>query len=130
MYPLAAILALEFETLFKDPVFHDLAVANVQWVAGLNSGWSTGKDAPWQAYSLVEGIGHRSWKGWSGIKGSTINGFSASPQFKIQPADAAHDKPAYFDNEDYIAHSLPFLSAAGRLEQRRFGATRVAPVHR
>ena len=119
MYSLAAILALEFEKLFKDPEFHDLAVANVQWVAGLNCGWRKEKDDPWLAYSLVEGIGHRSWKGWSGIKGSTINGFSASPQFKIQPADAAKDKPAYFDDEDYIAHSLPFLSATARLEQRR-----------
>jgi hypothetical protein len=119
MYSLAAILALEFENLFKDPVFHDLAVANVQWVAGLNCGWRTEKDDPWLAYSLVEGIGHRSWKGWSGIKGSTINGFSASPQFKIQPADAVSDKPAHFDDEDYIAHSLPFLAASARLESRR-----------
>jgi hypothetical protein len=128
MYPLAAILAIEFESLFEDPVFHDHAVANVQWVAGLNSGWSKEKDGPILAYSMVEGIGHRSWKGWSGIKGSTINGFSASPQFKIQPAAAANDKPAYFDNEDYIAHSLPFLSATGRLEQRRRDATPIAPA--
>jgi hypothetical protein len=119
LYSLAAILALEFERLFQDPAFHALAVANVQWVAGLNCGWSKTPGEPWLAYSLVEGIGHRSWKGWSGIKGSTINGFSASPQFKIQPADAAKDKPAYFDNEDYIAHGLPFLNATARLEYRR-----------
>lgn len=122
MYSLAAILALEFEHLFKEPVFHDLAVANVQWVAGLNCGWSKERGGPILAYSMVEGIGHRSWKGWSGIKGSTINGFSASPQFKIHAVDAAKDQPAFFDNEDYIAHSLPLLSACARLESlRRMG---------
>lgn len=113
----AAIIFARTSRLLKET---DPAVAKdyLARVAGLNSGWSKEEGDPWLSYSLVEGIGYRSWKGWSGIKGSAINGFSASPQFRIQPASAASNKPAYCDNEEYIAHSHPFLSTTAQLEQR------------
>ena len=56
---------------------------------------------------------------WTKIPGSVCNGFSPSKQFRIAPAAASTDRPSHFDDEAYIAHSVPFLAAVARLEEYR-----------
>ncbi|MBN1436532.1 MAG: glycoside hydrolase family 9 protein [Sedimentisphaerales bacterium] len=120
IYAFAAILALEFANIFDDSQFVDIAVGNLQWIAGLNCGQAD--NCAYVPISMIKGIGHRYYsdKGWNGeIKGAICNGFSASPQFTICPITMAEDKPMYLDNEAYIAHSLPYLAALARLSCHR-----------
>jgi hypothetical protein len=135
IYAFAASLALEFRRLFNDKRLRDIAVANIQWIAGLNCGRyeresgdetgdgsdtsGDGSDERYLPVSMIYGIGARFRGSWSKIPGSVCNGFSASPQFKISPIDAKSDIPMYFDDEAYIAHSLPFLAAITRLSVYR-----------
>lgn len=119
IYAFNASLALELGELFDDPQFREIAVGNLQWIAGLNCGKREGQPAKYLPVSMISGIGARTRGSWSEIPGSICNGFSASRQFKIAPALAMTDKPTYFDDEDYIAHSLPYLAALARLEAYR-----------
>jgi hypothetical protein len=120
MYAFAASLALELGRVFPDARFREVAVANVQWIAGLNCGLVGEDDASrYRSFSMVAGIGHRFRGSWTKIPGSVCNGFSASKQFRIAPASAAADRPAFLDDEAYIAHSLPFLAAVARLKEYR-----------
>lgn len=129
IYAFTASLALELERIFGDRRLRDIAVANVQWIAGSNCGLA--ETAPegsvehpnadhdearnYVPVSMIYGIGERSRGSWSKIPGSVCNGFSASRQFTISPITTAEDIPEYFDDEAYIAHSLPFLAAVARL---------------
>lgn len=119
MYAFTASMALELGELFNDSQFRDIAVGNLQWIAGLNSGKLEGEPAKYVPVSMIYGIGARSRGSWSKIPGSVCNGFSASKQFKIDPISATTDKPEFFDDEAYIAHSLPYLAALARLEADR-----------
>lgn len=119
IYAFTASLALELGQLFDDPELRQIAVGNLQWIAGLNCGLSETKPANYLPVSMIYGVGNRSRGSWSKIPGSVCNGFSASPQFKIVPITAATDKPRYFDDEAYIAHSLPYLAAVARLRAYR-----------
>lgn len=116
IYAFTASLALELGRLFDDPRLCDIAVGNIQWIAGLNCGKAEGKPAQYRPVSMIYGIGNRYRGSWSKIPGSVCNGFSASRQFRIAPITADRDKPVHFDDEAYIAHSLPFLAALARLE--------------
>ncbi|TKG91555.1 hypothetical protein EYV94_21250 [Puteibacter caeruleilacunae] len=117
IYSFAATLALVFEKFFKDDQFRSIAVGNIQWIAGLNCGLKE-KDSPgYLSYSMISGIGNRYRGSWTNIAGSICNGFSASPQFKITEPSLAKDLPVYFDDEDYIAHTFPFLSALIRFQK-------------
>ncbi|TKG96326.1 hypothetical protein EYV94_03465 [Puteibacter caeruleilacunae] len=117
LYSFAAILGLEFEKYFNDSQFHEIAMGNLQWITGLNCGWKNKGSKGFKSYSMIAGVGHRTKGSWTGIPGTICNGFSASRQFRIQPIDQKHDLPVYFDDEGYIAHSLPFVGALVRLIQ-------------
>jgi hypothetical protein len=64
---------------------------------------------------MISGVGKRYRGSWTKIAGSICNGFSASRQFQVEPPRVISDRPTYFDDEAYIAHSLPFLGALARL---------------
>jgi hypothetical protein len=119
MYAFTATMALELEKIFNDPQLREIAVANIQWIAGLNCGKPEGEPERYLPVSMIYGIGARFRGSWSKIAGSVCNGFSASQQFRIATITAAEDKPIYFDDEAYIAHSLPYLAALTRLEAYR-----------
>ncbi len=117
-YAFAASLALELERQLDDPRFREVAVGNLQWIAGLNTGLleeTADGDRRYLPVGMIAGVGHRSRGSWSGIPGTICNGFSASEQFRIRPPRAADDRPVYFDDEGYVAHSLPYLAALARL---------------
>lgn len=126
MYAFTASIALELYGLFDDKQFRDIAVGNIQWIAGLNCGKREGEPPKYRPVSMIYGIGARSRGSWSKIPGSVCNGFSASQQFKITSISAMDDKPAFFDDEAYIAHSLPYLAALARLEAYRDQRTNAA----
>lgn len=119
IYAFTASLALELDGLFNDRRLREIAVGNLQWIAGLNCGKPEGKPAKHLPVSMIYGIGARSRGSWSKIPGSVCNGFSASRQFRIAAITQQNDRPAFFDDEAYIAHSLPFLAALARLEAGR-----------
>jgi hypothetical protein len=114
MYAFAASLALEFQKHFQDVRFTEIAIGNIQWIAGLNCGWQQEASEPYQSISMIVGIGNRKVTSWTNIPGTVINGFSASEQFKIFPPSLEKDLPFYLDDEGYIAHSLPYLAALAK----------------
>jgi len=114
MYAFAASLALEFYNFFQDNRFIEIAIGNIQWIAGLNCGLVPEGSDHYNSISMIAGIGNRIVKSWTNIPGTIINGFSASKQFKISPPSLEKDLPVYMDDEGYIAHSLPYLAALAR----------------
>ncbi len=118
MYGYAATLALEFERFFQDPQFREIATGNLQWVAGLNCGLLDEEKRRYVPVSMISGIGARFRGSWTKIPGSICNGFSASRQFHMEPAKASTDKPAHFDTEAGLHHTMPFAGALARLYGR------------
>jgi len=116
IYPFAAILALEFQRFFNDEQFREIAVGNLQWIAGLNCGIPNEDTSKYLSVSMISGIGSRFRGSWTNIPGSVCNGFSAGKQFRINPPSAKDDLPLYFNDEDYIAHTIPFIAALVRFE--------------
>ena len=116
IYALAASLALEFQKFFNDDQFRPIAVGNIQWIAGLNVGLKDEETSKFLPVSMISGIGTRYSGSWTEIPGSICNGFSAGKQFRIAPALAENDVPVYFNDEDYIAHTIPYLAALARLK--------------
>lgn len=130
VYGLAASLALTFERLFEDASFREIAVGNLQWIAGLNAGltaqcvraavlWST--DLPEGVaipHSMIQGIGNRTAGCWKTIRGSIANGFGCGQQFQldVQPT-RANDGPFALHDEDWITHGGGWLSGISRLAQ-------------
>ena len=119
IYAFIASLAIEINQIIDEPKLRKIAVANIQWICGLNCGIVEEGSENYLPISMVHGIGNRYRGSWSKIIGSICNGFSSSPQFKIIPSDAKSDRPVYLDDEAYIAHSLPFLAALSRLKAYR-----------
>ncbi len=114
IYAFAASLALDFQKYFQDDRFTDIAIGNIQWIAGLNCGLKQEGSDHYNSISMIAGIGSRTVESWTNIPGTIINGFSASKQFKIYPPSLKKDLPVYLDDEGYIAHSLPYLAALAR----------------
>ncbi len=127
-YGLAAALALELEKFFSDKSFHEIAIGNLQWIAGLNAGLTreslvasviTSMDIPAQTalpVSMICGVGSR-WAGtWLNTRGVICNGFSTGHQFKfdVEPKKE-NDGPFTFTDEDWIPHSAGWLSGTSRL---------------
>jgi hypothetical protein len=127
-YAYSAAVALELERLLGDPRLREIAVANLQWIVGLNAGitaeslagcerWSDsiplGVALP---YSMMYGVGARSAGTWTNIRGTICNGFDVDEQFKfVVPPSAATDAPRYFTDEDWISHNGAWLQALVRL---------------
>lgn len=132
-YALAAILALQLGRVTQDSALRDICVGNLQWIAGLNAGLHadmfsscirfapTIPEAEVLPYSMIEGIGARSVKGWSELPGSIVNGFSVNPQFTLSvPATKENDGPHQFTDEDWIPHGAAWAAALGYLRQHQF----------
>lgn len=127
-YAYTAAQTLELAAFLDDPALRDIAVANLQWILGLNAGitapslagcerWSD--DIPEGValpYSMMYGVGNRSAGTWTNIRGTICNGFNVDQQFKfVAPTDAAHDGPHLFTDEDWISHNGAWLQALVRL---------------
>jgi hypothetical protein len=132
-YGFAAGLATELEMALNDAHFRQIAVGNLQWIAGLHAGITAESLAgclKWKAeippgqavsYSQIWGVGRRYAGGWNQIPGTICNGFAANPQFQFTvPPTAANDAPGMFTDEDWIPHAAGWISGLARLRQRRF----------
>lgn len=130
-YALAAVLALEFERVFADPAFSDVAVGNMQWIAGLNAGLTQESLGGCHMFStdlepgialpvsMIHGIGARDAGCWLNIRGAITNGFSAGDQFHFDVAPRKeNDAPSTMTDEDWITHAGGWLSALARLRSR------------
>jgi hypothetical protein len=118
IYGYAAALAVQFEYFFNDHQFREIAVGNLQWMAGLNSGMTADSfegSLMWQEripegeaipYSMMHGIGRNAIKTWSQITGSIGNGYCTNRQFhmELEPT-VEHDIPLRYSDEDWIPHA-------------------------
>ena len=129
-YGYAAALAVRFETFFSDSAFRPIAVGNLQWIAGLNSGMTAESFEgcvmwretlpPGQAipHSMIHGIGRNSVKAWSEIPGSIGNGFCTNRQFHLEVEPTVeNDGPWRYADEDWIPHAGGFISGLVHLRQ-------------
>jgi hypothetical protein len=129
-----ASLALRLEGFTGDRRFREIAVGNLQWIAGLHAGITPGcfRDnfTLWKEsipeglalpYSQIVGIGGQSVGSWTGIRGTIVNGFSTNPQFQlvVKPTREA-DGPWKFTDEDWIPHGAGWISALTHLRERVF----------
>lgn len=128
-YGYSAALALELADLFNEPLLKDIAYANLQWMAGLNSGITSENikqgcvvfstdipDGVAVPASMICGIGKR-WAGtWFQTRGVICNGFSTGEQFKhdVEPKKE-NDGPFSLTDEDWIPHSAGWLTGLMRL---------------
>lgn len=133
----ASTLASRLEGFTRDGEFRKIAVGNIQWIAGLNSGitndcfkgcWVWREDVPEGAavpYSQICGIGRKSVGCWTDIKGTIPNGFNVNPQFSLEvPPTMENDGPWLYTDEDWIPHAAGWVSALTELrERRRFSIT-------
>ncbi|ANE45748.1 hypothetical protein SY83_04920 [Paenibacillus swuensis] len=129
----AATLAVRLEMNLGDVRFREIAVGNVQWIAGLNAGLTSesfGSCVRWKddiepglavPYSQIYGVGRRYTGVWADIKGSIPNGFSVNPQFRLEvkPSQAT-DGPHQFTDEDWIPHGAGWVSAVTYLRYVKF----------
>lgn len=132
----AATLALRLEAFTGDRRFRDIAVGNLQWIAGLHAGITAGcfreNFTLWKGsvpegaavpYSQVVGIGTRSVGSWTGIRGTIVNGFSTNHQFQIAVKPCREeDGPWKYTDEDWIPHGAGWVSALAHLREREFFA--------
>jgi len=132
-YGFAAALAgfLGFVVGGKD--LRAIAVANLQWVAGLNAGVTSQSFTSSLKYkpsvpegqalpvSMIHGVGTNSAGCWTGIRGTIMNGFSNNPQFQhaVKP-QAATDGPHHFTDEDWIPHSGGWIAGLAWLRESQF----------
>jgi hypothetical protein len=129
-YGYAAALAVQFETFFGDRQFREVAIGNLQWIAGLNSGMTSASfegSVMWREtiaegeavpYSLIHGIGRNSVKTWSQIPGSIGNGFCTNRQFHMEVEPTVdNDTPLRYADEDWIPHAGGWVSGLTYLRQ-------------
>lgn len=132
-YAWNALLATHLERVCENDELRDIAVSNLQWIAGLNVGLTAdmfdssfrfhveipeGEAVP---YSHIDGIGTRHVEAWSHIKGSVLNGISVNPQFTQDiPSTKENDFPAQFTDEDWIPHGAAWIGALSHLHATRF----------
>ncbi len=130
-YGWIAAVALELQDHLDLPELRDLAVANLQWVAGLNAGHTQEALEPAlmamqlerelprgeaRPYSMIHGVGQQSLGSWMNLRGSVSNGFCVGEQFQWDvPATAANDGPFSYADEDWIPHALGFVAGVCRL---------------
>lgn len=127
-YGYFASMAVRMGDFLKLPELYDLAIANMQWICGLNAGITAEAMAGavvWREtipagvalpYSQIIGVGHRSVGGWTDIRGTIVNGFSTNPPFTLQVKPSQeNDGPWLFTEEDWIPHAGGFLSAVAAI---------------
>ncbi len=110
------ILALA--DFLNDSSLHRLAEANVHFYTGLNPGIPQEKGGGWKAATLINKVGPSFYNtGGEGIKGGVINGFKAGQNWVLAPVSQVQDAPDIAGGqEDWVAHSHPYVGAAARLE--------------
>lgn len=129
-YGYAAALACQLQSFLGEPAFRDIAVGNLQWIAGLNSGITRESfegSVMWQEdlpegvavpYSQIEGIGRRAVRTWSRIPGSIGNGFCTNRQFQLQVEPTVeNDGPWRYSDEDWVPHAGGWVSGLVHLRQ-------------
>ena len=135
-YGFAAALASQLHFVIGGDELRDIAVNNLQWIAGLNAGVTSDsfssclkykEDIPpgvAKAVSMIHGVGNQFAGCWTGIKGTIMNGFSNNPQFEhsITPS-AANDGPRHFTDEDWIPHSGGWIAGLAWLREVAFFKT-------
>lgn len=122
-YGYAAALAVQLELFCGDNAFRNIAVGNLQWVAGLNAGLTEESfegSVMWRdqipagaavPYSFIHGIGTKSVKTWSQIPGSIGNGLCTNRQFQMEVEPTVeNDIPLRYSDEDWIPHAGGFIS--------------------
>jgi hypothetical protein len=130
MYGQIAAVFLEMGAFLNDNEYQNLAVRNLEFVAGLNPGFPASyTETQWNAISLIKGVGVKSFGGATGLhaipNGSGMNGFSATPQFdsKLTPYDIP-DAPkgilkpdgSFYFNEDYLPSSHGYARGVAFLD--------------
>jgi hypothetical protein len=117
-YGYAAGLAAQLEQFFGDCQFREIAIGNLQWIAGLNAGITRDSfigSVIWQedippdtavAYSHIHEIGTHAVTTWSGMRGAIGNGYCTNRQFEmaVEPT-LDHDGPWRYPDEDWIPHA-------------------------
>ena len=131
IYGYTAALACRLHKLLGNDALLDVAMGNLQWIAGLNAGitreniaegcviFSTDvPDGIALPASMICRVGRR-WAGtWFQTRGVVCNGFSVGAQFKMEIMPTAEvDGPFSFTDEDWIPHSAGFLT--GLLQWKR-----------
>lgn len=107
----------------NDAQLQTLAQRNAQFIIGLNPGVPDAyKATRWTATSFIYGLGRNYFKATSGEAplGSGINGFTAALQFSEDKITQNRDLPLGIwnedgnlqFNEDYLPHSMGYISAA------------------
>jgi len=109
----AAGLSMEFYNLYKNERFIEIAVGNLQWIAGLHSGFHENNE--YFSASMIVGIGNRSKADWDAMLGTITNGFEADGQFKLTRPSKETDMPVIFGDEGGIHHPAGWISGLTRL---------------
>lgn len=128
----ASALATKLENFTGDREFRQIAVGNIQWIAGLNAGitresfkgclfWKdVVADGVAEPYSQIVGIGRKSVGCWTDIKGTIPNGFNVNPQFQLAiPPLRENDGPWLYTDEDWIPHAAGWVMALTFLRERK-----------
>ena len=128
IYSYTAALCFELAKLFDDEELNEIGYANLQWIAGLNSGLTKSSLKASVVYSRRMESGEavpvsmmcqvgRDWAGsWFATRGVVCNGFSTGAQFHMDvPPVAKNDRPESFTDEDWIPHSAAWITGLVRL---------------
>lgn len=132
VYGLTAALAMSCAAHTDDIRFEEIAIGNLQWIAGLNAGLTAGSLQGSVVYrvdlppdralpvSMVCQIGSR-WAGsWFATRGVIANGFATGHQF-VYDTDPrrSEDAPSSFTDEDWIPHTAGWLTGLARWRKLR-----------
>jgi hypothetical protein len=128
-YGYGAALAVQLAIFLDEAKLFDIAVGNLQWIAGLNSGitrqcfegsvmWR--EDVPAGVAlpcSQIHGIGRHAVKTWSQIPGSIGNGFCTNRQFNLEVEPLReNDGPWRYSDEDWVPHAGGWASGVTYLK--------------
>ncbi|OFW62823.1 MAG: hypothetical protein A2Z35_03465 [Actinobacteria bacterium RBG_19FT_COMBO_36_27] len=116
VYGRIANLSMKLARLFEDYDLEQIALNNMQWIAGLNIGIRK-KKGMFKGLSWIYGIGGNCVEAWTKIKGTIANGFCANPQFQLEHIDNQIDLPDYITTEDWIVHNGSWLSGLSELDK-------------
>lgn len=130
IYGYTAALALKLSKLFSEPMLKEIAIGNLQWIAGLNAGVTKeslkasviySEDIPENVAlpsSMICDIGNRSAGTWFRTRGVVCNGFSTGTQFEMDvDPTKENDGPFSFTDEDWIPHSAAWLTGLMELNK-------------
>ena len=130
IYGYTAALALKLSEMFDEPILKEIAIGNLQWIAGLNAGITKENLKACVVYSedLPEGvalpssmicdIGNKSAGTWFRTRGVVCNGFSTGTQFLMDvDPKKENDGPFSFTDEDWIPHSAAWMTGLMELNK-------------